>query len=168
MYRKYWLLPILAVFVLWLGKTAVSVQAHAQLLEANPAPGSTLDAPPTEIRLTFNEPIGTDSRLSLFDNNFYAQPGVESFVDPQNPDQLVATVPPLAAGIYNVNWTAVSADGHLVSGSFRFQIGPTNTTPNESTSSAGWLLPALLVGLALFGAIFWISRKRATNKLRDA
>lgn len=147
--------------------TAVSVQAHAQLLEANPAPGSTLDTPPAEIRLTFNEPIGSDSRLSLFDNAFYAQPGVNSFIDPQNANQLVATLPPLAAGIYNVNWTAVSADGHLISGSFRFQIGQTNPTPAEATSGSAWLLPTLLVGLVLFGGAFWIGRKRSADILRE-
>ncbi len=167
MRRTYWLLSILTLFVMSLWATAVSVQAHAQLLESDPAPGSTLASPPTEIRLTFNEPIGAESRLSLFNNAFYAQTGVESFVDPQNPNQLVATLPPLARGIYNVNWTAVSADGHPVSGSFRFQIGEIDPNLYDGTGGNEWFLPFLLGGLVLFGTVFWIGRKRAADILRE-
>jgi copper transport protein len=169
MRSNYWLLSLVAVVVavLWLWTTAVSVQAHAQLLEADPAPGSTLDAPPTEIRLTFDEPIGADSRISLFNNAFYAQTGVESFVDPQNPNQLVATLPPLDRGIYNVNWTAVSTDGHPVSGSFRFQIGEIEANLDDGTRGNEWFLPFFVGGLLLFGVVFVIGRKRATDMLRE-
>jgi methionine-rich copper-binding protein CopC len=158
---NYRFLFILSLLVAVWSATTVSVQAHAQLLEADPAPGSTLDAPPTEIRLTFNEPIGTDSRIGLFNNAFYAQTGVESFVDLQNPNQLVATLPPLNHGIYNVNWTAVSTDGHPVSGSYRFQIGDPPPAPNENENrNSVWLIPLLLGGLVLLGGAFWIGRRR--------
>jgi methionine-rich copper-binding protein CopC len=168
MRRKYRFLLILSFFVtLLLWATADSVMAHAQLLESNPAPGSTLDAPPTEIRLTFDEPIGADSRINLFNNAFYAQTGVESFVDPQNPNQLVATLPPLERGIYNVNWTAVSADGHQVSGSFRFQIGDIEANLDDGTHSNEWFLPFFIGGLLLFGLVFVIGRKRAAEMLRE-
>jgi copper transport protein len=162
---KYRFLLILVTLLLW--ATIDSVMAHAQLLESNPAPGSTLDAPPTEIRLTFDEPIGADSRINLFNNAFYAQTGVESFVDPQNPNQLVATLPPLARGIYNVNWTAVSADGHPVSGSFRFQIGEIEANLDDGTRSNEWFLPFFIGGLLLFGLVFVIGRKRAAEMLRE-
>ncbi|MFO7539144.1 MAG: copper resistance protein CopC [Chloroflexota bacterium] len=160
---NYRFLFILSLLVAVWSATAVSVQAHARLLEADPAPGSTLDAPPTEIRLTFNEPIGTDSRIGLFNNAFYAQTGVESFVDLQNPNQLVATLPPLNHGIYNVNWTAVSTDGHPVSGSFRFQIGETEANLGEGTNGNEWFLPFFVGGLLLFGVVFVIGRKRASD-----
>jgi copper transport protein len=167
MHGKYRFLLILSFFVtLFSWARADFAQAHAQLLEARPAPGSTLDSPPAEIRLIFNEPIGADSRISLFDSSFYAMTGIESQVDSQNPEQLVATLPPLERGIYNVNWTAVSADGHAISGSFRFQIGEIQPNLDDGTRGNEWFLPFLLGGLLLFGIVFVIGRKRAADMLR--
>jgi methionine-rich copper-binding protein CopC len=165
--RKYYRLLLIVPFLIaLLAGTADTTLAHAQLLEANPAPGSTLAEAPTEIRLLFDEPIGADSRINLFNNAFYAVTGIESRVDPERPAQLVATLPPLDRGIYNVNWTAVSIDGHMVSGSYRFQIGEIQSNLDDGTRSNEWFLPFFLGGLALFGVVFWIGRKRAADILR--
>jgi methionine-rich copper-binding protein CopC len=165
MRKQYRFLLILPFLVALLTGTADTTLAHAELVEANPAPGSTLDSAPAEIRLTFNEPVGTDSRISLFDYAFYAIT-IESQVDSDQPEQLVATLPPLDLGIYNVNWTAVSDDGHIVSGSYRFQIGAIEANLDDGTGGNEWFVPFLLAGLALFGAVFWIGRKRAAELLQ--
>jgi copper transport protein len=102
---------------------AARVYAHAGLEGSSPAANSVLAEPPSSIELDFDEPIdvsltsirlidGTSSDIELGD----VQPGADS-------SQVGATVPPLADGTYLVLWRTTSVDGHVIEGSFGFQIG---------------------------------------------
>ena len=157
MKRLFLFLLVLGVWV----ETAVSdTHAHAQLVETNPAPGSVLESSPATIELTYNEPVGPGSRLSLFDDNFYAVTGVRSNVNRENATQLIATLPPLEPGIYTVNWTAISGDGHPVSGSYRFQVSPPTTTDNRSAGVNLWYIALLLGGICLLVGLVWLGRRQ--------
>jgi methionine-rich copper-binding protein CopC len=40
------------------------------------------------------------------------------------PNELRALVPPLGAGLWRVEWRVLSADGHVVRGTFSFRVTP--------------------------------------------
>lgn len=93
--------------------------AHATLLSVDPADGSTLAAPPQEIRLTFSEDIleGTPQmRMTGPD-------GVVETTLQTGGAVVSAPLPPgLGAGEYTVLWRVTSADGHPISGRTSFVI----------------------------------------------
>lgn len=141
--------------------TAISpVYAHAELVRQEPEPGAEMTVPPTEIRLTFNEPITADSTITLSTGQFQAVAGVIPQFDPQTPEQMVAPLPELAPGTYTVQWTAVSADGHPVTGSYTFTVvdatNPTGLLP-------AWWLVALAGVLLMLLALLW-RRRQTQNK----
>ena len=93
--------------------------AHAKLESMTPANGSSMAAPPTQVVLTFNEPVGSNGTQVVV-----RSPGGKDVAtgDAQVIDNKV-TQPVGAmveAGKYRVDARVVSADGHpvIVSGSF--------------------------------------------------
>ncbi len=143
---------------LFAGQGLRSAEAHAELVSAYPAPGATLDATPPEIRLTFSERIGPGSRIQLFGPQFRLVPGVQSGLDPAAPEQLRAFPPQLAPDTYTVQWTAVSADGHEVSGSYAFAVAPPGAAATQLRPA--WLIAgALLVALVVGGAAWMVARR---------
>ncbi|MBK8901163.1 MAG: copper resistance protein CopC [Anaerolineaceae bacterium] len=122
--KRFWV-----ILLLW-GMAAVfapRVVAHAELVSASPAPGSSVQAL-TEIRLEFSEPVAADSRIELL-QNFVAAADLTPTIDPANANMLVTAVPPLADGVYTVQWTVTSVDGHPISGSYSLGI---NSTPLQT------------------------------------
>jgi len=97
--------------------------AHAALLASSPAKGQVLDAPPMEVRLTFNERV--DARhssvklVSAAGKNYDAD---RPHPDKTDPRSIAASVPVLRPGVYRARWTAVGADGHKTRGDFSFTI----------------------------------------------
>lgn len=90
------LLLIAAVGVRW-------VSAHANAVQATPAPNAILDAAPIEIRMTFTEPLEPDFsniRLRDRDGNIIETPA--STVDPNNPTQMSLVPGNLPDGLYTV------------------------------------------------------------------
>ncbi len=94
--------------------------AHTPLTASIPSAKATVSAPVKEIVLEF----GGDVRLTAF-----------VLTDAQGDNKKVAAVPAnvakkftlaveedLKAGVYTVNWRAVGADTHVVSGDFRFTV----------------------------------------------
>jgi methionine-rich copper-binding protein CopC len=94
--------------------------AHTPLTASVPAPKATVPAPVKEIVLEF----GGDVRLTAV-----------VLTDAQGGNKKVAAVPAAVAkkfalaveedlkpGVYTVNWRAVGADTHVVSGDFRFTV----------------------------------------------
>jgi methionine-rich copper-binding protein CopC len=124
------------VTVLWL--TAVPAAAHAALASSTPAEDAGLDTAPAEIKLTFTENL---------EETFFALtvmgPGEKNWArgEPRahGADLSVAFDQAAPAGQYTVNYRVVSADGHPVTGQYRFELtGPSTTkaAPTNPTSSA--------------------------------
>lgn len=107
------------------------VYAHADLVSVVPEPGATLDAAPAEIRLTFSEPVGAGSSVVLLAEGFETVEGVSAAPVDDDARVLVAPLPALAEGEYTVQWTAVSADGHEISGSYGFSISAAGAGESE-------------------------------------
>jgi len=100
---------------------------HAALLHSTPAANAKLSKAPKDIRLVFSEevvpalsqitligPAGDSTRLKVAN-------------DPHDVHTLVGAVAPALAsgGRYSIFWRVVSADGHLVDGTFPFSVaGP--------------------------------------------
>ncbi len=108
--------------------------AHAQLITADPAIGSTLDYYPTELRLTFDQPISSLSTVRLLADNFK----VIDLPQQQVANELLAGLPPLQQGVYTVQYDVISVDGDIVRGSYEFAIAVPITIMDMLTSA--WLL----------------------------
>ena len=118
--RKVFRFSIGIIAVLFLA--ANSAQAHAVLLEATPAPNSTVAKPNLAIRLKFNVRIETPrSRLSLLlpDNSTIP---VEIRKD-STADILLAQVSNLKSGKYRLRWQVLASDGHISRGEIPFTVG---------------------------------------------
>jgi copper transport protein len=107
-----------------------TVLGHAQLVASSPGSGEILPEPPSELRLVFSEPLEaqvTSLDLASLDGTPILERAGE--VDPDDPFAVVADVPDLPDGIYQITWRNLSAaDGHTTDGFLYFGVG-------ESTGS---------------------------------
>jgi copper transport protein len=111
------------------GRTA---SAHADLLTSSPAADSVLATSPTEIALTFTEPVDpTQDAIRVV-----AADGTPVELGPitqdRGSDSVTALIPvELTDGSYVVAWSAVSADSHPISGAFVFSVGAPSAGADE-------------------------------------
>jgi hypothetical protein len=99
--------------------------AHAFLDRAVPAVGSTVHAPPTEIRLLFTQRLEPAfCRLRVLDRNGAPVDRGDSRVDASDGTLLRVSVPALAPGSYRVTWRVLSVDSHVTEGDFTFDVAP--------------------------------------------
>ncbi len=98
--------------------------AHAFLQQASPRVGSVV-APPTEVRLSFSEPLEIAfSRFTVAGPPGFGGPGPLALAAA---DPRVLTAPlrsPTPGGRYAVHWRVVSIDGHATEGDFHFDVKP--------------------------------------------
>jgi len=103
--------------------TATSAWAHAFLDHAEPAVGSTVDSPVTEIKIWFTEKLEPAfSQLQLLDRHGKPVTQNRATVDSSDPSLLTLSVPALAPGQYKVNWKVMSVDTHMTVGNFSFTV----------------------------------------------
>ena len=110
-------LVALSLLFLTIGTAA---HAHASLTRASPSAGSTVRAAPQEVILTF-----TDKLEAAFSNLSVADAGGAEVTQGKaqvSDNTMRVGLKPLNAGIYKVNWRAVSRDTHKTEGSFTFRI----------------------------------------------
>jgi len=170
---------VLALLVGVMASTTTAASAHTELLQSNPADGSTLSSAPAVITLTFNEPILSQgaSLVAKSADGTAVNLGATSVTDS------VVSAPWLQAegdGFYTVAWRAVADDGHPVTGTLTFTIAagsasstsaptPTSATPTEAPAVATGIngMPAVIgavVVVALVGtAIAFAMRRRSTS-----
>ncbi|WP_175978095.1 copper homeostasis periplasmic binding protein CopC [Burkholderia sp. BCC1047] len=103
--------------------TPVAASAHGKLESAVPAAGSTVDAAPDALRLTFNEDLEpTFSSVKVSDASGNAVTQDKAKVDASNPRVMTVAIPKLAAGAYTVQWVAMTADAHRTKGTYTFRV----------------------------------------------
>jgi methionine-rich copper-binding protein CopC len=93
---------------------------HAKLLSSSPAAGAEITGSPPSLTLTFNENV----RLGVLKLTTAGHP-VPLAIDPNPATARVITItlPPLTAGAYDVQWSALTpSDGHVVKGRYTFVI----------------------------------------------
>lgn len=114
---------------------AAPVAAHARLESSDPAGGSTVATPPTQLTLTFNEEIETDfSQLQVVD-----PAGARVDAGVPTVSGMVATVPlrPGGAGAHQVAFRVVSADGHPIEATFSYDVAAPAPVASLSESPPG-------------------------------
>ncbi len=113
----------LAIICFALALPAAGAQAHAFLDHASPLVGSTVSAPPHEVRLWFTQAIEPKFSAAQVRSSAGAVVGT-AHVDPGDPKALVIPVRTLAPGQYKVDWKVLSVDTHRTEGSFGFEVKP--------------------------------------------
>ena len=97
--------------------------AHGKLESAVPAAGSTVDAAPETLRLTFNEDLESSfSTVIVSDTNGAAVSKDKAKVDIANPRVLTVALPKLSSGSYSVQWAVMTHDAHKTKGTYTFQV----------------------------------------------
>ncbi len=99
--------------------------SHAILVEANPGDNQRLSAPPKQIRLRFDAAVGKRylalAVIGKDRRRVDAGDAARDFLDPSTVTATLAS--PLTPGEYLVRYRVQSADGHIVTGRYRFFIG---------------------------------------------
>lgn len=131
-----------------------NADAHALLEKTVPADGSTVTTSPTEVVLTFTEPVELafgairvhDRHLDRVDTgDAHHVGGAESVA--------VGLEPDLPRGTYTVTWRVISADGHPIHEAFLFHVGAAGDDLPDATdrvNASGGGIEGRLAGLARF------------------
>lgn len=130
-----------------------SASAHAQLEGSDPGAGDILQVAPTQVSLTFGEPIEFAANAIKVFNDHLARisTGPVTAVGP-DASRIRVTLPSgLGRGTYTVSWDVSSDDTHPVSGSFAFSIGAPSVVTGAVPDSARNNLAGLLLGIARGG-----------------
>lgn len=132
------LLTVVAVLAL-----AGTASAHTELLRTAPVDGSTVQPDVGGVTLTFTKAV--DPRLATV--AVRSQDGELKSEGPPRRERLalVQSLAPLTAGRYEVQWRAAAADGHILTGDFRFRAGNPSTPSSAAAGDAGGLSPAELL-----------------------
>ena len=108
----------LTTLLLMTGQT--TALAHAKMTASTPKDGSTVAAGLSQIELNFSQPL----RLSMVHVRDAAQHEVP--LKSELPAPLASVVQidveSLTPGSYQVSWTAVAEDGHVMKGTFAFSV----------------------------------------------
>jgi copper resistance protein C len=97
--------------------------AHAVLLEASPAAGSSVKGPDVAVRLRYNVRVEAGrSRVSLLmpDKSVKAL----TIGAQPSPDVLTAQASGLPPGEYRIRWQVLASDGHITRGEVPFTVAP--------------------------------------------
>lgn len=156
---------LLAVALLF--ETAGVAAAHAVLLSTDPAHNAQLPTGPTRVSATFNEQIQTTfAAMTVVGPDQHLWSTGEARVD--GAVVSVALRPLGPTGNYTVNYRVTSADGHVVSGSWSFQLTVAGSgepgPPLGGADESGGDLPVwpFVVGAAVIvGAGLWIARPKS-------
>ena len=98
-----------------------TVLSHGILFESSPTHGAVLRASPEQVIFHFNailEPSIT--QVNLIDLQEVLTP--LSVTNASTMNTVVAKIPPLRPGVYNVQYKILATDGHVTEGSIRFTI----------------------------------------------
>ncbi|MDQ1046940.1 copper resistance CopC/CopD family protein [Streptomyces sp. V4I2] len=130
---------------------AAPASAHAALTGSDPQQGVVVDKAPTQVSLTFSEPVSTsaDSLRVLDPKGAPVQRGTPSNVS--GTTYAVQLHSGLPDGTYTVTYQVVSADSHPVAGAFTFSVGaPSSTSVSVSDETAGGGVVGWLYGFGRY------------------
>lgn len=128
---------LLLLFTALAGLTigVLPASAHSRLLSITPADGAMLPSSPTEVVLTFNEPVNPEFvAVRVTDSEGGDVVGAKATAD--GAKVTLAVGAPIAAGTYNIVYRVVSADSHPISGSTHFTITGDPQAPAASSGTA--------------------------------
>jgi methionine-rich copper-binding protein CopC len=134
--RRILALPAVVAALLLGGPLAAPALADFHVLRSTPAAGSTVPAPPADVRITLDQPVSdVASSVQVNASDGLYNSGVVTVTDGNT---LVQPVRRMSPGSYTVTWTAASAPGAVTtSGTFSFTV----TGAAEPSAGAGqWII----------------------------
>lgn len=145
----------------WLG-IASPATAHGVLIRSDPAPNTSVSAPPRQVILWFSEPVDSGlSSVAVVDRTGKRSSGRAAVS--RDGRQITVALDDLGQGLYTVKWRVLSTvDGHTTSGAFAFAVGEAAPVGKESPGGGGpspilvlvrWVgfaLAVVLAGAAVF------------------
>jgi copper transport protein len=160
---------------------AAPAAAHAATIGSTPAPGSVIGASPSEVTVSFSEPVSPVSgRVQVI------APDGERISGTATVDGTVVRIPVRKAkkplGTYLISFRVISADSHPVGGAITFSVGAPSARPEEPAAitgphpsvtvavpilkTIGYAGVTLIAGPALFLAFLWPRRRSRGGALR--
>lgn len=103
---------------------AQQAQAHAHLKNSQPAAKSEVSVSPTQLTLNFTEDLEAKfSGVELKDSKGSVIKTDKATLSPDSKAELIIKLDsPLKTGSYEVDWHALSVDGHKTQGSYNFSV----------------------------------------------
>ncbi|MFI7067779.1 copper resistance protein CopC [Kribbella sp. NPDC050124] len=167
------LIAVLVASLLALVVSTGVAAAHAKLESMTPADGSSMAAPPTQVVLTFSEPVGsngTQVQVKSPSGKNVASGDVQ-VIDNKVTQPVGAMI---EAGRYQVDARVVSADGHPVTVTASFTVThaghppdqPAGTTPaaGNDNSNTVTIVAMCLVMLVVVALAVVIVRRRPASQ----
>ncbi|MFT8322153.1 MAG: copper resistance CopC/CopD family protein [Bacillus sp. (in: firmicutes)] len=159
-----------------------TVSAHAYITKASPAEGESVESPPKEVTIEFNEKIQSGfTNITVLNSSGKRVDKKNVAIDKQTGKIVsVELENDLPNDVYSIEWRVLSADGHSVSGIIPFSIGDPpkgvtlsskQYTVDKSTTISVAINKVLLytgfclyMGILLFYTVWF--RGRISEKLR--
>jgi methionine-rich copper-binding protein CopC len=146
--------------------------AHSELVSSNPSASSNIQQLPEQIELEFNEELlnlGSGNSISIMTPSGEDIGMGEASTEGAKINRLVNTTS--ETGQFKVEYRVVSADGHVLNGSFTFNLSEAVVpiTQKESAvdaESGSNLLVNSVIGIIGFGALLLIELARRSRKRR--
>ena len=164
------ILVLFAVAVL--SCTFPTANAHSELVSSNPGASTYIEQLPEQIELEFNEELlnlGSGNSVSIISPSGEDLGMGETSTDGARITRLLNTTSEL--GAFEVSYRVASADGHILKGSFTFNIteAAVVASKNEKTTEAesgSNLLVNSVIGIFAFGVLLLIELARRSRKRR--
>jgi copper resistance protein C len=149
-----------------------SAYAHSELVSSNPSASTYIEDLPEQIELEFNEELlnlGSGNSISIMSPSGEDLGMGETSTDGVRVTRLLNTTSEL--GSFEVKYRVASADGHILNGSFTFNLteAAVVTSENEKTAdseSGSNLLVNSVIGIFAFGVLLLIELARRSRKRR--
>jgi len=162
---------LISVFIL--SSVLPSANAHSELVSSNPSASTYIEQLPEQIELEFNEELlnlGSSNSVSIISPSGEDLGMGETSTDGARITRLLNTTSEL--GTFEVKYRVASADGHILNGSFTFNLteAAVVTGENEKTNEAesgSNLLVNSVIGIFAFGVLVLIELARRTWKRRS-
>jgi methionine-rich copper-binding protein CopC len=125
------ILFLISVFVL--SSLLPSAYAHSELVSSNPSASTYIEQLPEQIELEFNEELlslGSANSVSIISPSGEDLGMGETSTDGARITRLLNTTSEL--GIFEVKYRVASADGHILNGSFTFNLVEASVVTSES------------------------------------
>ncbi|MFE9600092.1 copper resistance protein CopC [Streptomyces hokutonensis] len=157
------LLTLAALALAALLGTATPASAHATLLFTSPAADATVADSPKSLVLVFDQPVSPSG------STVRTQPTAGLATAVLSQGRRTITVPvrgTLTEGVHTVDWTVTAQDGDIMTGSYRFAIGPrTVALSSGQTTTAKDPVPTTILRWLLFTALALLPGGLTTNRL---
>ncbi|RNF77682.1 copper resistance protein CopC [Streptomyces botrytidirepellens] len=156
------LVPLVLVLLLC---SAAPASAHATLLFTSPAANATVADSPRALVLVFDKPVGlTGTTVRL-------KPSASAALGTGRLSQggRSVTIPlrgRVAGGVHTVDWQVTARDGDVMTGSYRFAVGPrTIALTSGQTTAAKDATPTAVLRWLLFAALALLLGELAADRL---